>query len=229
MISVCLASYNGEQFISEQISSILKQLEEKDEIIISDDGSNDGTIQIIEDINDNRIIFYKNNFKSPTKNFEFLISKAKGEIIVLSDQDDIWQPTKLKRLKYFFLKGFDVVAHNCLLIDEKGEMLSGNNHLKLKKGILNNLYKNSIMGSCLAINKKTLTKILPFPKEIPLHDWWIGLISFKHYKVKIINEPLMFRRIHHNNYSTNKYLKSRLSLLDKIKFRFRLLIQVFIR
>ena len=149
--------------------------------------------------------------------------------IVLSDQDDIWQQTKLKRIKKYFLEGFDVVAHNCLLIDEKGEILSQKNYLKLKKGILNNLYKNSIMGSCLAINKKTLSKILPFPKDIPLHDWWIGLISFKYYKVKFINEPLIFRRIHHNNYSANKYLKSRLTSLEKIKFRFKLLIQAFIR
>ena len=95
MITVCLAAYNGEKYIEEQINSILCQLSLNDELLISDDGSTDKTIKIISDLNDPRIKLFKNNFKSVQKNFEFLLQNSIGEIIFLSDQDDIWEKNKI--------------------------------------------------------------------------------------------------------------------------------------
>ena len=100
MNSVCIATYNGEKFIEEQIRSILLQLDSHDEIVISDDHSTDKTIQIIKSINDDRIkIIYNKNNKGYTNNFENAISKASGDFIYLSDQDDVWKPTKVKVYK----------------------------------------------------------------------------------------------------------------------------------
>ena len=79
MISVCIATYNGEKYIKEQLDSIINQLDQNDEIIISDDGSSDRTLNIIESYNDNRIVLYKNSFKNVVLNFEFAISKSKGD------------------------------------------------------------------------------------------------------------------------------------------------------
>ena len=97
-ISVCLASYNGEKFIFDQISSIISQLAEKDELIISDDSSTDTTLSIIKGFNDHRIkLFPGNTFYNPVYNFENALKQSAGEVIVLSDQDDIWLENKLPR------------------------------------------------------------------------------------------------------------------------------------
>jgi hypothetical protein len=96
MISVCIATYNGEKYIKEQILSILAQLSTKDEIIISDDGSTDHTITKILEISSPIIkIVYNQNEHGYTANFENALKNAKGNFIFLSDQDDIWEPNKV--------------------------------------------------------------------------------------------------------------------------------------
>ena len=96
MISVCIATYNGERFIREQIDSILRQLSSDDEIIVSDDGSTDDTISIINSIDDKRIRIIEGPRKhSPTHNFECAMKEAKGYYIFLADQDDVWKPNKV--------------------------------------------------------------------------------------------------------------------------------------
>lgn len=98
MISVCMATYNGEKYIKEQIDSILKQLGSDDELVISDDGSSDGTIDIILGYHDPRIHLYKGSFHSPAFNFENALKNATGDFIFLSDQDDIWYDNKVPEI-----------------------------------------------------------------------------------------------------------------------------------
>ena len=103
-----MTSDNGEKFIKEQIDSILSQLSDSDELIISDDGSSDKTIEIINSYNDSRIklLNHKKNpsfskikcsrsFYYASANFENAIKCARGDYIFLSDQDDIWEKDKL--------------------------------------------------------------------------------------------------------------------------------------
>ena len=95
-ISVCIATYNGEKYIIKQLESILPQLREADEIVISDDSSSDRTIALIEQLNDPRIRILKDQkFRNPIYNFENAMLNAKGDFIFLSDQDDIWMPEKV--------------------------------------------------------------------------------------------------------------------------------------
>ena len=97
MISVCIATYNGERFIREQIDSILRQLSSDDEIILSDDGSTDDTISIINSIDDKRIKIIEGPRKhSPTPNFECAMKESKGDYIFLAVQDDVWKPNKVE-------------------------------------------------------------------------------------------------------------------------------------
>ena len=96
MISVCMATYNGERFIVGQIRSILSQLNADDELIISDDGSTDDTTILIEGIGDKRITLLNGGFHSPIKNFENAIKHAKGDVVYLSDQDDLWLPGRVE-------------------------------------------------------------------------------------------------------------------------------------
>lgn len=98
MISVCLATYNGQQYILEQLQTILPQLSEDDEIIISDDNSTDNTVNLIKSINDNRIKIFinKSGKRIYTKNFENAINHSLGDFIFLCDQDDVWMPNKVE-------------------------------------------------------------------------------------------------------------------------------------
>ena len=136
MISVCMATYNGERFLREQIDSILCQLAPDDELIISDDGSTDGTLDIIQSYNDKRIkllhhkkkseyakIKYSRNFYYATDNFENALQAAQGDYIFLADQDDVWMKDKAK-LMSSYLDKFDCVMCNNQIIDTEGKPLN---------------------------------------------------------------------------------------------------------
>src|ERR1700722_16776290 len=94
--SICMATYNGERHIYKQVKSILDQISPQDEVIVSDDYSIDGTIDILKSFNDARIkIFTNEHKKGPVGNFENALSKASGDIIFLADQDDEWFSNKI--------------------------------------------------------------------------------------------------------------------------------------
>lgn len=223
MNSVCIATYNGEKFIEEQIRSILLQLDSHDEIVISDDHSTDKTIQIIKSINDDRIkIIYNKNNKGYTNNFENAISKASGDFIYLSDQDDVWKPTKVKVYKKYF-ETYDFVVSNAEIVDQSLNSINSETYFDLRgvsSGFVSDLIKAKSLGCCMAFNKKVLKKVLPFPenKELCPHDLWILLMSEFYFKCKIIDEPLILYRRHENTVSTGGNTNNN-SLLFMLKFR----------
>ncbi len=229
-ISVCMATYNGEKYIRKQIESILIQLNADDELIISDDSSTDDTVEIIKSIGDNRIIlFEKQQFKSPIFNFENALKYAQGEIIVLADQDDIWKENKIETIKKY-MQDYDVVISDADIIDEHGKILQ-DSFYKLngsKSGFAKNIVKNSYIGCAMAFNKKILDKSLPFPRDIPLHDWWIGLIGEMYGKTYFIEDKLISYRRHENNASPTGE-KSKYSTLRKISFRISLMKNLILR
>lgn len=231
MISVCIATYNGEKYIKDQLDSILVQLHTDDEIIISDDSSTDKTIEIIKSFNDKRIVLYENQkFKSPIFNFENSLTYASGDYIFLSDQDDIWVPNKVKVMKEF-LVNFDLVLSDTDIIDSNGNIqkksfyqINGS-----KKGLVRNIVKNSYLGCTMAFNQKILQRSLPFPKDIAMHDWWIGLIAELYGKTYFIDEKLIHYRRHGSNaspagesshYSFSKKISFRLIMIKNLILRY---------
>lgn len=205
MISVCLASYNGENYIKIQIDSILKQLSLKDELLISDDGSTDATLKILNKYsNDSRVKIFQNSFKSHIKNFEFLLNTAKGDYIFMSDQDDIWVDNKVEiTLKY--LKKYDLILSDCILIDGYGQIIKdsqfGNNIPKT--GFINTFHKNIYTGCCMAFTQKIRLMSVPFPKKINSHDMWIGMVAELNGSVKVIGDKLIYFRRHGKNFSAS--------------------------
>lgn len=229
-ISVCLATYNGAKYLRQQIESILCQLSENDELIISDDQSTDGTKDLIDSFNDPRIKLYVNDIKGGiAKNFENALKRAEGDYIFLSDQDDIWMKDKVRTV-VGELRNVDCVLHNAELIDSEGNFLHSNlfSIYNTRTGYLNNLIRNTFVGCCMAFRKEILNEILPIPIHITMHDMWIALISEKKGKTCLISENLIFYRRHDSNASTTSH-KSKFSRLYQIKYRLQMLYYSLLR
>lgn len=224
MISVCMATYNGGRYVVGQIDSILKQLREDDELIISDDGSKDNTVSLIEGIKDSRIKLLHGGFHSPIKNFENAIKHAKGDVILLSDQDDLWLPGRVEAaLKLHNDKEKPVMLAFCRaqVIDENGDIVQDSryNHLHpTERTFYRNLLRNHFMGCCMSFRKELLDYILPFPNGIMMHDSWIGLVAQFYFDCELIGEQpyMQYRR-----YGTNFTELHQQSLWHKIEQRFR--------
>jgi glycosyltransferase involved in cell wall biosynthesis len=199
MNSVCMASYNGEEFITEQVESILKQLNPEDELIISDDTSTDDTINIIKRFKDKRIKLLTNNsFRNPITNFQNALRHASGDFIFLSDQDDIWLDGKYIQM-IELLNTYNLVISDSMIVDEQLNVLHPSffKYFNSGKGIIKNMIKSSYYGSCMAFDKKVLSAALPFPdtKEIG-HDLWIGIVAEMVGNVYFYPVPLLLYRRH---------------------------------
>lgn len=233
-ISVCLASYNGEKYIEEQLSSILSQLDKDDEVIISDDYSQDKTINIVKSFNDNRIkIFYNNDTKGYTANFENALRNASGEYIFLSDQDDIWLPNKVQK-SLEILQNYDFLVSNAIVVNENKEVIEPSfyNIVNHYSGFWKNIFKFSYLGCCMCFRRKILYHALPFPikRKLCTHDNWLFIIASFFYKVQILETPLILYRRHGNNTSNGAETNyKRNSFFFMLKYRIYLIYNVFIR
>ena len=222
MISVCIATYNGALYIKEQLNSILPQLSDNDEIIISDDHSTDDTLQIIRSINDKRIkIFINQGEKGYTPNFENALQKALGEYIFLCDQDDIWMENKVS---YCIneLQSYDFIVSDAVIINSDGQATKDSFYKEriVYKSLIGNIYKFGYLGCCMAFKRNILEKVLPFPHnhQYCTHDNWIFLIAKSFYKSTISNEQLIKYRRNSTNSSTGGFSKSS-TLSFKIAYR----------
>ena len=220
-ISVCMAVYNGEAYIYEQLTSILATLSADDEIIISDDGSSDRTVELIKSFNDRRIRIYFNSFHNHILNFEFALTQAQGDYIYLSDQDDVWVKDKVSIMNHY-LESYDLVCSDCIPTNENLMPILDSytsRNIKQRHGFLNNLYKNNYLGCCMAFRREVLKYALPFPKNLITHDTWIGLVAELYGKTIFIEDKLLYFRRHSKNTSTT-LKKSTLSFYKKIQYRF---------
>ena len=225
MISVCVATYNGEKFIREQIDSILCQLSSDDEIIVSDDGSTDGTIVIINCIGDKRIRIIEGPRKhSPTFNFENALKEAKGNYIFLADQDDVWKTNKVE-VCMKWLQKYDCVVSDAEVTDSNLNPLYPSLYaiMQVRHGrIYNTIWKNGYTGCCMAFRRNVLNASMPFPKDIPMHDIWIGNVAAYKYNMKFIPDKLIMFRRHNETISCNGK-GSKYSIWQQMKFRWSII------
>lgn len=227
-----MATCNGEHYIREQLDSVLSQLSEYDEVIISDDSSSDKTIEIITSYNDSRVKIYKNQqFKSPIYNFENAIKMAIGDIIVLADQDDVWLENKILIIREHFKKypSKELLVLDGKLVDSNLNIIEDSifKRLNSKKGLFKNIIKNSYLGCNMAFTSDMKKFILPFPKKISMHDVWIGLVFELYGNIHFIDKVTLLHR-RHNQTST----KARYSIMQRISWRLYnvvSLIHLFIR
>lgn len=210
MNSICLTTYNGERFIEQQLRSILEQIAPDDEVIVSDDGSTDKTLKIVDSIGDNRIRVRHSDAHYFRDNFEQAMQEARGELIFLSDQDDVWLPGKYKACVEA-LKEVDLVCTNSMMTDAELQVVEpdffGIYHSG--PGIIKNALNSTYYGACMAFRRTLLRDALPIPKPREFgHDIWLGLVAEMTGKVKFIDTPyLLYRRHEGTETQINNLLK----------------------
>lgn len=205
-ISVVVATFNGATFLKEQLDSILTQTLPPTEVIVSDDGSTDGTITLVEQYQQQypQLRLLKNDTGVPLRfvgNFCKGMEATTGTHIALSDQDDIWLPEKLQQL-YAAMKDAPLVYSDSLLVDEKGLSLN-----KRMSDIRNQLpYHDPLMyaigawapGHTMLFKRSLFDWAKPFPQMVT-HDFWLGFAATCQGGIHYVNEPLVLYRQHATN------------------------------
>ena len=231
-IDILLATYNGEKYLKEQIESILNQTYSNIRLIISDDCSTEKTKEIIKayEEKDNRIIsyFHEKNL-GYVKNFEFLLSKVENEIYMLSDQDDVWLPTKVEHT-YEKLKetDADLVFTDLEVVNEKLETIypSFNDFMLLSRKIKKYLHSyrlqylyNCVTGCTLMSKKKFIKMILPIPTQskYAIHDTWIACTVANNGKMEYLDEKTIKYRQHGNNQVGTDKISHKFSKLQQVR------------
>ena len=236
-----MATYNGERFVRDQLETILSQLPPDAEVIVADDGSTDRSLKIIEAVGDSRVrILPEGPHLGPIYNFERALKEAKGDVIFLSDQDDAWIPGKVQLM--LDALGFDgatfetnapwLAVHDAIFMDSAGDPLTSINRFSqymtmwsrrpYKRGVFRNWMKNSYTGCCMAFRKELLKFALPFPKNLPMHDQWLGLVAERKNRVVAIPQSLILYRIHENN-ATHLVGGKPCGFVQRLKWRWNLL------
>lgn len=221
-VDILLATYNGANYIKDQLNSILYQTYKNWNLIIRDDGSTDGTIEIIQNYAnlDSRIIIYtdeKGNL-GVFQNFMNLISQSKSSYIMLADQDDIWMSNKVEKSLSFIRKVEDkdtptLVFSNSILCNESmTEQFRFNYSFKEIPRLSNFLFYNAgYQGANMIFNIKLKNRLQPIFGNQIVHDFHISLVALLLGKVYHIPEPLMIYRRH----SSSTTLQN-ISFLDRI-------------
>ena len=225
LVSVAMCTYNGEKYIREQLDSILNQTHTNIELIITDDFSTDGTVEIIKEYSDkdSRISFYKNEKNIGfLKNFEKAISLCTGEYIALTDQDDIW---KINKLEIFLneIKENVLIYSDAILIDKDSKEI-GQELIRpgscLCSGKCNKAFflTNFVSGNTMMFKKELIKYILPIPNKMSYHDIWIAFVASTYGTITYTEEPMTYYR-RYSEQVTHVEKKEHKNFFEKLKYK----------
>lgn len=223
-----MGAYQGQKYIGPQLRSILAQLSGKDEIIVVDDASTDGSCNEVCELNDPRVELIRNpENQGVLRSFEKALSRCSGEIVFLSDQDDLWLPNKVETVLDAFARDPQVtlVVSDAILIGEDGARIGDSFYAqrgKFRAGLWSNLLIGKFHGCTMAFRSTLLRSALPFPAgRLVHHDTWIGCVNaLIGGKTRYIPEPLVAYRRH----STNVTGRVKLSNYTRLRTRFQTLV-----
>ncbi len=232
-VTILLATYNGEKFVEEQIDSILKQTYTNWELFIHDDGSNDNTVKILENLSkkyQDKIFLIKDDVKfgNPKDNFIHILNKIplqKFDYFMFCDQDDAWLPEKVEKsvkkitnLEKEHSTDIPILVHTDLKVADKDLNIISESLWKSqkldpgKKSINYLLVQNNITGCTMIFNKKLAKMSLKIGKKAIMHDWWMTLIASSFGKIDFIPEQLILYRQHGKNDTGAKIVNLNYSL-----------------
>jgi glycosyltransferase involved in cell wall biosynthesis len=215
--SIAMCTYNGARHLREQLDSIAAQSRLPDELVICDDGSSDATNTIINEFAAAvpfpvRFHLNEHNLGS-TKNFERVISLCQGDLIALSDQDDVWLPGKLAQLEAEFNRAPDIglVFTDAEIVDEdtgptgytlweKLPLGSAERQRLRTPGAIDVLLQgSSVTGATMAFRARFRDLLLPIPTNLPIiHDAWIAILVSAVSELLPLQAPLIKYRHHAN-------------------------------
>ena len=215
-ISIALCTYNGAAFLPAQWDSILKQTRLPNEVIICDDGSTDGTIDLLHQYQASAP-FPVQIFLNPVqlgfnKNFEQALSRCTGELVFICDQDDYWMPEKLDVMTTFMEENPDtkVAFNNAFVADDELNNLHELFWLRVRfDEEAQERWKNGeamevlldgarMMGCATVIRRDFIPKLIPIPTDIPkyIYDGCISLVGAAFNTIRFVDKPLQLYRTH---------------------------------
>lgn len=223
LISVALCTHNGARYLGEQLRSICAQSLLPGEIVLSDDASTDGTVSLARDIvreclagrpgsHIDLVVLQNQPALRVTKNFEQAVRACSGELIALCDQDDIWQPERLRIMQAQFAQRpeLTLLHTDARLVDGQAQPLGQSLFEALEVqpvelewihgglALQALLRRNLVTGATTIFRRSLLDAALPFPTEW-LHDEWLGAIASVTGRVDVLEQPLIDYRQHGAN------------------------------
>jgi glycosyltransferase involved in cell wall biosynthesis len=216
-ISICMATYNGEQFLGQQLESILVQSNQDWQLLVRDDGSSDNTARIIKDYANRlpakiRLVTDNGNHLGASLNFGKLLEYADTEYIMFSDQDDVWLPNKIELTLNAMKAAEQIYPDRPILIHTDLQVMDSQlntianslwNYQKLFPETGDDLNRimarNVITGCTVMINRKAKAVSIPVPDEAIMYDWWVALNVCKHGKIIYVSIPSVLYRQHSKN------------------------------
>ncbi|MDD5065172.1 MAG: glycosyltransferase family 2 protein [Phycisphaerae bacterium] len=230
-VTVLMATYNGAHYIEEQLESILHQTYSPITLIISDDASEDKTLEIIQRYGqkDERISISHNEVRRGyVKNFENLLSENSGKYFAFADQDDIWELDKIAILMSAMLVEEQKLPKTAVLVHSDSRMINSNGKIILpsyaafrgykfkdQKDVATMISRCGVMGNTILFNDELKKRVLPFHPDVVHHDYWIAVINELFGTRVTLSQQLVSYRIHSKN--TSKKIK----LFEKEKFEYR--------
>lgn len=227
-LAIVLATCNGSSFIFPQLWSILSQMDTIDQVIISDDNSDDNTRDIIEELFSsfshlpNKFLVVNPRRLGPRNNFQIGLSYVRSDFVVLSDQDDIWFPNRLELIRQCAVN-YDLISCNSYLYSPPNS-LTGDAfaYCMPSKSFFRNIIKPSYIGCHLAFHSKYLPLLLPFPCFAYMHDMVVGILFILFSRNSIILKvPTMLFRRHSLNFTpirTSLFFKAKTRVLYLLTF-----------
>ena len=215
-VSVALCSFNGQAFLEQQLESIAAQAHRPIELVVCDDGSADGTVGIVERFAsrhaDMDVKLVRNSAHlGTTRNFEQAIGLCSGEVIFLSDQDDVWMPGKIRRLLQEIERGADLAFSNAQVVDQSLTPLGyqlwdslwfdSSEQARVRDGAALEVFLKHVVaaGGTSAFRANLRELALPIPNMPVAHDAWLALMAAAVGRVHIVDEPLISYRLHDSN------------------------------
>lgn len=227
-VCVIMAAYNGEKYLRSQVESILGGTYKNVVLRIFDDGSTDGTVELLEELKNEypSQLFYKQNEGNLgcVKNFLQAAAETDSDYYMFSDQDDVWMEDKitktLHQMKQAEHRGIAedtekqaaqngqtvpvAVFTDAVVVDESLKPIHpsfhGQSRLDMEKlDFAHLLMENKVIGCTLMFNRALQQKLTVLPENIRWHDWWIGLIASSMGVLSYLSEPTMYYRQHEKN------------------------------
>lgn len=232
--SVAMAVYQGEKYLKKQLDSIITQLGDDDELVLSYDSSTDRTWEIINTYaaGDGRIFVVTDEGQGVIDNFNNALAHCRGRYLFIADQDDIWLPGKIDNMIAAFGRtGASLIVHNGVAIDETDTVISDDffSTYRIGPSFWRNFFQSRYSGCCMAFTAEFASFVLPIPEDCDAYDRYLALCAERFARIAFMDEVFIHHRLHGKNVTPRKsrridvILKTRWKMWQTLKQKGRLM------